>query len=124
MPLLFFIDKDVLDDPTCQHVDDVVLSYTFFRSVVLPPRPLRRRLLISLLLAEHAGMHTAHWSRTRRRMLCKSRWALTSTSTRRRRRIAWYNARVLSTIYLQLLSVSPLTRRFVSCLPACPMWML
>ncbi|EIN09735.1 hypothetical protein PUNSTDRAFT_120104 [Punctularia strigosozonata HHB-11173 SS5] len=32
MPLLFFIDKDVLDDPACRNVDDVVLSYTFFRA--------------------------------------------------------------------------------------------
>ncbi|KAE9405123.1 hypothetical protein BT96DRAFT_1065740 [Gymnopus androsaceus JB14] len=32
MPLLFFIDKDVLDDPSCRHVEDVVLSYTFFRA--------------------------------------------------------------------------------------------
>lgn len=32
MPLLFFIDKDVLDDPSCRNVDDVVLSYTFFRA--------------------------------------------------------------------------------------------
>lgn len=31
MPLLFFIDKDILDDPSCQNVRDVVLSYTFFR---------------------------------------------------------------------------------------------
>lgn len=31
MPLLFFIDKDFLDDPSCRGVDDVVLSYTFFR---------------------------------------------------------------------------------------------
>lgn len=31
MPLLFFIDKDVLDDPTCRNVDDIVLSYTFFK---------------------------------------------------------------------------------------------
>lgn len=31
MPLLFFIDKDVLDDPSCRNLDDVVLSYTFFR---------------------------------------------------------------------------------------------
>lgn len=31
MPLLFFIDKDVLDDPACRNVDSVVLSYTFFR---------------------------------------------------------------------------------------------
>jgi cytochrome c oxidase assembly protein subunit 11 len=31
MPLLFFIDKDVLDDPACRGVDDIVLSYTFFR---------------------------------------------------------------------------------------------
>jgi cytochrome c oxidase assembly protein subunit 11 len=38
MPLLFFIDKDILDDPACKGVDDVVLSYTFFRyrlSVIL-----------------------------------------------------------------------------------------
>lgn len=32
MPLLFFIDKDMLDDPACKNVDDVVLSYTFFRA--------------------------------------------------------------------------------------------
>ncbi|KIY43977.1 hypothetical protein FISHEDRAFT_67714 [Fistulina hepatica ATCC 64428] len=32
MPLLFFIDKDVLDDPSCQNIHDVVLSYTFFRA--------------------------------------------------------------------------------------------
>ncbi|KAF9048677.1 cytochrome oxidase assembly factor [Panaeolus papilionaceus] len=32
MPLLFFIDKDVLDDPACRNVDSVVLSYTFFRA--------------------------------------------------------------------------------------------
>ena len=34
MPLLFFIDRDVLDDPACRGVDDVVLSYTFFRFVI------------------------------------------------------------------------------------------
>jgi cytochrome c oxidase assembly protein subunit 11 len=33
MPLLFFIDKDVLDDPACRNIDNVVLSYTFFRCV-------------------------------------------------------------------------------------------
>ncbi|KAK7690906.1 hypothetical protein QCA50_006009 [Cerrena zonata] len=32
MPLLFFIDKDVLDDPACRNLDDVVLSYTFFKA--------------------------------------------------------------------------------------------
>ncbi|KAH6913321.1 cytochrome c oxidase assembly protein COX11 [Coprinopsis sp. MPI-PUGE-AT-0042] len=32
MPLLFFIDKDILDDPACRNVDNVVLSYTFFRA--------------------------------------------------------------------------------------------
>ena len=31
MPLLFFIDKDILDDPSCRDVEDVVLSYTFFK---------------------------------------------------------------------------------------------
>lgn len=32
MPLLFFIDKDILDDPSCRGVNDVVLSYTFFKA--------------------------------------------------------------------------------------------
>ncbi|KAG8738186.1 Cytochrome c oxidase assembly protein cox11, mitochondrial [Ceratobasidium sp. 414] len=32
MPLLFFIDRDIVDDPLMQDVDDVVLSYTFFRA--------------------------------------------------------------------------------------------
>lgn len=32
MPLLFFIDKDILEDPACRNVEDVVLSYTFFRA--------------------------------------------------------------------------------------------
>ncbi|KAG9081945.1 Cytochrome c oxidase assembly protein cox11, mitochondrial [Ceratobasidium sp. 370] len=32
MPLLFFIDRDIIDDPLMQDVDDVVLSYTFFRA--------------------------------------------------------------------------------------------
>ena len=34
MPLLFFIDKDILDDPACRNVDNVVLSYTFFRYAI------------------------------------------------------------------------------------------
>ncbi|CAE6465853.1 unnamed protein product [Rhizoctonia solani] len=32
MPLLFFIDRDIVDDPLMGDVDDVVLSYTFFRA--------------------------------------------------------------------------------------------
>ncbi|KZT41215.1 cytochrome oxidase assembly factor [Sistotremastrum suecicum HHB10207 ss-3] len=32
MPLLFFIDKDILDDHSANGVTDVVLSYTFFRA--------------------------------------------------------------------------------------------
>ncbi|TFK70338.1 hypothetical protein BDN72DRAFT_795533 [Pluteus cervinus] len=32
MPLLFFIDKDILEDPACKGLEDVVLSYTFFRA--------------------------------------------------------------------------------------------
>jgi len=31
MPLLFFIDKDFSDDPLMRDIDDVVLSYTFFK---------------------------------------------------------------------------------------------
>lgn len=40
MPLLFFIDKEFLEDPACRNLDDVVLSYTFFRYIIyhhLPP---------------------------------------------------------------------------------------
>lgn len=29
LPILFFIDRDFVDDPTMRDVDDVVLSYTF-----------------------------------------------------------------------------------------------
>lgn len=29
LPILFFIDRDMADDPTMRDVDDVVLSYTF-----------------------------------------------------------------------------------------------
>ncbi|EJD49086.1 hypothetical protein AURDEDRAFT_85449 [Auricularia subglabra TFB-10046 SS5] len=32
LPLFFFIDKDFLDDPLMRDVDDIVLSYTFFRA--------------------------------------------------------------------------------------------
>jgi cytochrome c oxidase assembly protein subunit 11 len=32
MPLLFFIDKDILDDPSCRDITEVILSYTFFRA--------------------------------------------------------------------------------------------
>ncbi|KAG8933263.1 Cytochrome c oxidase assembly protein cox11, mitochondrial [Tulasnella sp. 419] len=32
MPLLFFIDKDCLEDESMKDVDDVVLSYTFFKA--------------------------------------------------------------------------------------------
>jgi len=32
MPLLFFIDKDFSDDPLMRDIDDVVLSYTFFKA--------------------------------------------------------------------------------------------
>ncbi|KAF8339561.1 cytochrome oxidase assembly factor [Cantharellus anzutake] len=32
MPLFFFIDKDFADDPLMRDIDDVVLSYTFFKA--------------------------------------------------------------------------------------------
>jgi len=31
LPVFFFIDRDVMDDPALDNLDDVVLSYTFFR---------------------------------------------------------------------------------------------
>lgn len=32
LPVFFFIDRDVVDDPALDNIDDVVLSYTFFRA--------------------------------------------------------------------------------------------
>lgn len=32
LPVFFFIDRDILDDPGLDNIDDVVLSYTFFRA--------------------------------------------------------------------------------------------
>jgi cytochrome c oxidase assembly protein subunit 11 len=33
LPVFFFIDRDILDDPQLSGIDDVILSYTFFKSV-------------------------------------------------------------------------------------------
>ena len=32
MPVFFYLDPDLLDDPRMDNVDDIVLSYTFFSS--------------------------------------------------------------------------------------------
>lgn len=31
LPVFFFIDRDICDDPNLDDIDDVVLSYTFFK---------------------------------------------------------------------------------------------
>lgn len=41
LPLFFFIDKDFLEDPLMRDVDDIVLSYTFFKYVLSPSLVLR-----------------------------------------------------------------------------------
>ena len=67
MPLLFFIDKDILEDPSCRGIEDVVLSYTFFRYVCFPiftNIPL-------ILLFEYSALaetHKANWNPTLQRM--------------------------------------------------------
>ncbi len=38
MPVFFFIDRDIIDEPQLDGLDDVVLSYTFFRWVPLVAR--------------------------------------------------------------------------------------
>ena len=50
MPLLFFIDKDVLEDPACRNLDDIVLSYTFFKWVLSFPSPFMTEGLTSRAL--------------------------------------------------------------------------
>ena len=37
MPVLFFLDPELLDDEQMVGIDDITLSYTFFE-VTLPPR--------------------------------------------------------------------------------------
>ncbi|KAK8869569.1 hypothetical protein IAR55_000136 [Kwoniella newhampshirensis] len=32
LPVFFFIDRDIMDEPTLDELDDVVLSYTFFKA--------------------------------------------------------------------------------------------
>lgn len=32
MPVFFFIDKEILNDPAMDHVNNVTLSYTFFKT--------------------------------------------------------------------------------------------
>lgn len=69
MPLLFFIDRDVLDDPACRNLDDVVLSYTFFRCAPqLQPDTVRALTYAS---AGHGGTRRATSSLTPTMMSCK-----------------------------------------------------
>eukprot|EP00835_Amoeboradix_gromovi_P004883 NODE_412_length_9112_cov_0.674692.p3 type:complete len:180 gc:universal NODE_412_length_9112_cov_0.674692:7522-6983(-) len=32
MPVFFYLDKDILNDPKCKNVKDIILSYSFFKS--------------------------------------------------------------------------------------------
>lgn len=32
LPVFFFIDRDIVDEPQLDNLDDVVLNYTFFRA--------------------------------------------------------------------------------------------
>ena len=32
MPVFFFVDKDILSDPSMDHVNNITLSYTFFKT--------------------------------------------------------------------------------------------
>jgi hypothetical protein len=77
MPLLFFIDRDILEDPACRNIDDVVLSYTFFRFVFSPSG---RPLLISFLVVEPGGMPEGILSLTLQKMSSKILWASETTS--------------------------------------------
>lgn len=81
MPLLFFIDKDILDDPSCKNVEDVVLSYTFFRLAmhfsVLP-------LCLDQQNTVHDGTSMANWNLMLLMMLFKNHWDFQSLSTLRK----------------------------------------
>ena len=80
MPLLFFIDRDVLDDPSCRDLDDVVLSYTFFRwAMVLM---FMHVLLHNSVSPEHAGTNTVILNQMPRRKPFRHPSVSTSTRTR------------------------------------------
>lgn len=67
MPLLFFIDKDILEDPACRGVEDVVLSYTFFRCVYF----LSFVYLYPVNIVKHSALaetHKAYWNLTLQKM--------------------------------------------------------
>ena len=39
MPVFFFLDPEMLDDPTMDNVNNVTLSYTFFQTAEEEARP-------------------------------------------------------------------------------------
>lgn len=65
MPLFFFIDKDIVDDPSARNVTDVVLSYTFFK---YDPTSLYLAVTCSLSPTEPGEMSKGIWYQTRRSM--------------------------------------------------------
>lgn len=84
MPLLFFIDKDILDDPSCRNVGDVVLSYTFFRFVGY--FSLLLFYLTNKIYIAHGGTNMANWSPMPQMTLSKNRLDFQPLSTLRKRK--------------------------------------
>jgi hypothetical protein len=70
MPLLFFIDKDILEDLSASQVTDVVLSYTFFRLVCKPSLHDTRWFLNAVTGHGEISMDTSS------QMLAKTLWRL------------------------------------------------
>jgi cytochrome c oxidase assembly protein Cox11 len=65
MPLFFFIDRDIVDDPSARNVTDVVLSYTFFKYDLTSLYPAITFLLSLTGLGE---MNKVIWYQTRHSM--------------------------------------------------------
>jgi len=81
MPLLFFIDKDILDDPACKNVEDVVLSYTFFRLVLYQSFESERRVNHPSHRSALEGTKKVKSNPMRMKMWCKSPLDLGNMST-------------------------------------------
>jgi hypothetical protein len=77
MPLLFFIDKDVLEDPACRNLDDIVLSYTFFKWVLFLnfAFAIVTEVLTSRALTGRDGMRRVSWNLMRPRIRYRHRKA-------------------------------------------------
>lgn len=85
LPVFFFIDRDIVDEPQLDNLDDVVLNYTFFRCALFL---ILRRAIYSpqRFITVLEGMTWVMPFQTPRRMLSKNLKDLRIMNLRRKHR--------------------------------------